>query len=387
MGAVSAIMNTRPINDAVVKHWKEKAGDRQTVAFCSTVAHAEAVAASFNGSGVPTVIVHGEMSDVERNAVLAEYTEGRAQVIVNVAVLTEGWDHPPTSCVILLRPSSYKSTMIQMIGRGLRTIDPAEYPDLVKKDCVVLDFGTSTLLHGSLEQDVNLDDQMGEGEAPTKECPEYLFTAGYDVFARIIKADDLRLQSGFLLTNPNTVVVNEARESFAQHRRRHLRQLRHIEPTLVNHAPHSWSVLWVKAWRFGNGDFVTRNDLGSYAVGSCWISDCRISMDGHAVSYSELKSVTINECEAVAFWIVDDDLVRWATPEHRFITLVFWSLDSDFWLKKPGAILVVVEFQLPVHEKQGDENLAAELLNLLDDVRACSRATSSSVRQISTKAA
>lgn len=172
MGAVSAIMNTRPINDAVVKHWKEKAGDRQTVAFCSTVAHAEGVAASFNTSGVPAVIVHGDMGDVERNAVLAEYTEGRAQVIVNVAVLTEGWDHPPTSCVILLRPSSYKSTMIQMIGRGLRTIDPAEYPDVVKKDCVVLDFGTSTLMYGSLEQDVNLDDQMSEGEAPTKECPE-----------------------------------------------------------------------------------------------------------------------------------------------------------------------------------------------------------------------
>lgn len=172
MGAVAAIMNTRPINDAVVKHWKDKAGDRQTVAFCSTVAHAEAVAASFNGSGIPAVIVHGEMSDVERSAVLAEYTKGRAQVIVNVAVLTEGWDHPPTCCVVLLRPSSYKSTMIQMIGRGLRTIDPAEYPDVVKKDCVVLDFGTSTLLHGSLEQDVNLDDQMGEGEAPTKECPE-----------------------------------------------------------------------------------------------------------------------------------------------------------------------------------------------------------------------
>lgn len=172
MGAVAAIMNTRPINDAVVKHWKDKAGDRQTVAFCSTVAHAEAVAASFNASGVPAVIVHGEMSDVERRNVLAEYTEGRAQVIVNVAVLTEGWDHPPTSCVVLLRPSSYKSTMIQMIGRGLRTIDPAEYPDIVKKDCVVLDFGTSTLLHGSLEQDVNLDDQVGEGEAPTKECPE-----------------------------------------------------------------------------------------------------------------------------------------------------------------------------------------------------------------------
>jgi superfamily II DNA or RNA helicase len=172
MGAVSAIMNTRPINDAIVKHWKEKAEGRKTVVFCSTIEHAEAVASSFNNAGVPTVFVHGQMSDTERNAVLNEYTNGEAQVIVNVAVLTEGWDHQPTSCVILLRPSSYKSTMIQMIGRGLRTVDPAEHPDIIKKDCIVLDFGTSTLLHGSLEQDVNLDDQMGDGDAPFKECPD-----------------------------------------------------------------------------------------------------------------------------------------------------------------------------------------------------------------------
>ncbi len=172
MGAVSAIMNTRPINDAVVSHWREKARNRKTVVFCSTVQHAEDVARSFNAAEIPAVFVHGNMTDTEREAVLSEYTDGAAQVIVNVAVLTEGWDHPPTSCVILLRPSSYKSTMIQMIGRGLRTVDPAEHPNVHKKDCVVLDFGTSTLLHGSLEQDVNLDDQMGNGDAPTKECPE-----------------------------------------------------------------------------------------------------------------------------------------------------------------------------------------------------------------------
>lgn len=208
MGAVSAIMNTRPINDAVVAHWKEKAGDRKTVVFCSTVQHAKDVANSFNSAGVPTVFVHGQMSDAERNAVLSAYTHDEAQVIVNVAVLTEGWDHPPTSCVVLLRPSSYKSTMIQMIGRGLRTVDPAEYPAIRKKDCVVLDFGTSTLLHGSLEQDVNLDDQIGEGEAPTKECPDCGATVpaavkecplcGYEWQAQAPAAKELS-ESGFIM--------------------------------------------------------------------------------------------------------------------------------------------------------------------------------------------
>jgi hypothetical protein len=111
------------------------------------------------------------MGDTERKATLAAYDKGEIQVIANVAVLTEGWDHPPTSCVVLLRPSSYKSTMIQMVGRGLRTVNPEEYPGVVKSDCVILDFGTSSLIHGSLEQDVNLDGHQATGEAPTKCCP------------------------------------------------------------------------------------------------------------------------------------------------------------------------------------------------------------------------
>ena len=172
MGAVADIMNTRPINDAVVQHWKEKAGDRQTVVFCSTVEHARDVMASFISAGIATGMIWGDMSETDRADTLAAYGKGDLQVIVNVAVLTEGWDHPPTSCIVLLRPSSYKSTMIQMIGRGLRTVDPAEFPGIIKKDCVVLDFGTSTLMHGSLEQEVQLDDQFIEGDAPYKDCPE-----------------------------------------------------------------------------------------------------------------------------------------------------------------------------------------------------------------------
>ncbi len=171
MGEVDAIMNKSPVTDAVIANWKEKAGDRQTVVFCSTVDHARNVADAFRAAGVPAALVHGDMGDTERKATLAAYDKGEIQVIANVAVLTEGWDHPPTSCVVLLRPSSYKSTMIQMVGRGLRTVNPEEYPGVVKSDCVILDFGTSSLIHGSLEQDVNLDGHQATGEAPTKCCP------------------------------------------------------------------------------------------------------------------------------------------------------------------------------------------------------------------------
>ena len=48
-----------------------------------------------------------------------------------------------------------------------------DYPGVVKKDCLILDFGTATLAHGSLEQMVDLrDGEIPEGEAPFKTCPE-----------------------------------------------------------------------------------------------------------------------------------------------------------------------------------------------------------------------
>ena len=172
MTEVDAIMNKSPVTDSVIANWKTKAADRQTIVFCSTVDHARNVADAFKAAGINAATIHGDMSDADRKSTLAAYDKGAIQVITNVAVLTEGWDHPPTSCVVLLRPSSYKSTMIQMVGRGLRTVNPEDYPGVIKTDCIILDFGTSSLLHGSLEQDIDLDGRKSEGGAASKSCPQ-----------------------------------------------------------------------------------------------------------------------------------------------------------------------------------------------------------------------
>jgi DNA repair protein RadD len=73
MNAVAEIMDKSPVTDAVISHWKEKAGGRQTVVFCSTVEHAQNVAAAFRAHGIKATTVHGEMSDAERKATLGAY--------------------------------------------------------------------------------------------------------------------------------------------------------------------------------------------------------------------------------------------------------------------------------------------------------------------------
>lgn len=166
MKEVEHIMNKTVLTDKIIEHWREKAGDRQTIVFCSTVQHATDVTRAFHDHGISAACIEGTMGIKARRDILKRYDQGEIQVLVNVAVLTEGFDHQPTSCVILLRPSSWKSTMTQMIGRGLRKVDPEIYPGVIKDDCIVLDFGTSCLTHGSLESEVNLS---GSG---IKKCPD-----------------------------------------------------------------------------------------------------------------------------------------------------------------------------------------------------------------------
>jgi superfamily II DNA or RNA helicase len=207
MDAVAAILNKTLVTESVIANWKDKAPGRKTIVFCSTVAHADAVTQAFNAAGISAQLIHGELPDAERKARLAAYETGDVQVLVNVAVLTEGYDYTPTSCVVLLRPSSYKSTLIQMVGRGLRTVDPEEFPGVVKTDCVVLDFGTATLMHGSLEQEVNLDGEMHTGEAPTKDCPECDAVVPLSVMECPLcghvwerQAKDIEVLSGFVMS-------------------------------------------------------------------------------------------------------------------------------------------------------------------------------------------
>lgn len=172
---VAEILDAVEINAGVLKHWREIAEGRKTIAFCSSVEHAKNLKDLFSSNGVKCALVHGAMSDKDRKSEIYKYEHGDADVMFNVAVLTEGYDYQPTSCIMLLRQSSFKGTMIQMIGRGLRVVDNKEFPGVIKADCIVLDFGLTTSIHGSLETDVSLEDRevsVLDEEEQVKFCPE-----------------------------------------------------------------------------------------------------------------------------------------------------------------------------------------------------------------------
>ncbi|MDO7983493.1 DEAD/DEAH box helicase ['Bituminaria bituminosa' little leaf phytoplasma] len=144
LNKVANIINTTAINSEVINHWKKYAHNRQTVIFCANIKHAHDVTETFKKAGIKAQLITGNYKSEKRNIILKNFDKTKFQVIVNVNVLTEGWDCQIVSCVVLLRPSSFKSTIVQMIGRGLRPItNNTQYPNIIKKDCIILDFGTS----------------------------------------------------------------------------------------------------------------------------------------------------------------------------------------------------------------------------------------------------
>ena len=164
MEEVDLLMNTIPVNESVYREWEKIAGDRQTLVFCSTIRHAQAICSLFLQKGIKIESIFGHTEN--RAAILQRYDRREIQVLCNVAVLTEGFDSPQTSCVVLLRPCSFKSTLIQMVGRATR-IDP----DRPKTDCLVLDFGETLKRMSGFDLVPRLKDEP-VGEAPTKECPQ-----------------------------------------------------------------------------------------------------------------------------------------------------------------------------------------------------------------------
>lgn len=96
-------------------------GDKRTLVFASSVAHAERLAEIFNRTKPgSTGWVCGKTPKDERKDLLGRFAAGLVQIVVNVGVLTEGFDDPGIEAVVLARPTKSRSLYSQMVGRGTR---------------------------------------------------------------------------------------------------------------------------------------------------------------------------------------------------------------------------------------------------------------------------
>ncbi|QBZ73548.1 DNA helicase [Streptomyces phage Mischief19] len=133
--------------DAIAEAWQESAATpdgpypyRPTIVFMPNVATAEQMVNAFTSRGVCADLVTGSMGTEARKAVYDSYNSGKCNVLVNCMVLTEGFDAPLTSCVVIGRPTLNGGLYVQCVGRGLR-LAPG------KSDCLILDVAGASLKH------------------------------------------------------------------------------------------------------------------------------------------------------------------------------------------------------------------------------------------------
>ena len=96
----------------------------KTVVFATSVAHSIHIRDEFLKAGVKAAHIDGTTPKPERDAILEQLATEELELVSNCQVLTEGWDCPPVSCIVLARPTKSFGLYLQMVGRGLRS-----YPD------------------------------------------------------------------------------------------------------------------------------------------------------------------------------------------------------------------------------------------------------------------
>lgn len=131
--SLAQVMDTPSMRNLVVEAFEKSSPERQTICFGVSVEHALNLCCGFRAKGFKAEVVSGSTPKAERDRILRDYREGRIQILCNCQILTEGFDAPETSCVIVARPTKSVGLFQQMAGRGLRL-----FPN--KSDCLILDF-------------------------------------------------------------------------------------------------------------------------------------------------------------------------------------------------------------------------------------------------------
>jgi superfamily II DNA or RNA helicase len=72
---------------------------------------------------MPASVVHSYQSNDEYRSELKAFVSGDREIIINVGILTTGWDHPPVSEIFIAKPTKALNKYTQMIGRATRTLD------------------------------------------------------------------------------------------------------------------------------------------------------------------------------------------------------------------------------------------------------------------------
>lgn len=137
-GQLEERVDTPQRNTLIVNKYKEYAHGRQAIAFCVSKKHAARLSDKFVMFGYKSKVLTSDNTKDERTQIINDFKAGKIDVLCNVMILTEGFDHPNVGCVIQARPTQSLTVFMQQIGRGTRLKSP-EFVNKFGQNCIILD--------------------------------------------------------------------------------------------------------------------------------------------------------------------------------------------------------------------------------------------------------
>lgn len=126
------LKDQKRITPVIIANIVELAKERQGVMiFTSSVRHAQEIVRLL--PPFVAALVVGDTESAEREAAINAFKARKLKYLVNVSVLTTGFDAPHVDVIAILRPTESASLYQQIVGRGLR-LSPG------KQDCLILDY-------------------------------------------------------------------------------------------------------------------------------------------------------------------------------------------------------------------------------------------------------
>lgn len=96
------------------------------IAVASNIEHAKEIQGLYNEKQLKSAIIHSKMDKTDKDKAFSDIDNHRVQVVINVAMLGEGYDHPYLSIAAIFRAFKNQLPYAQFIGRILRVIPPDE---------------------------------------------------------------------------------------------------------------------------------------------------------------------------------------------------------------------------------------------------------------------
>jgi DNA repair protein RadD len=187
-------------------------GRKGVMFFAATVRHAQEIMASLPPH--MAAIVTANTPSGERRSILARFLARDLKYLVNVSVLTTGFDAPHVDCIAILRKTESVGLLQQVIGRGLRL-------DHDKTDCLILDYTTNIEDHcpdGDLFAPVIKAGMGTPGTGMPAVCPECSFENTFS--ANVKYLDYERDEAGYCLDLDGQQVETDFGPLSAHHGRR-----------------------------------------------------------------------------------------------------------------------------------------------------------------------